>query len=64
MNNHISDVELAGKGIDICLLWQGAETYSTKHTALFGVLAFMPINTPVYDDIKFLFNYCRSVNHV
>ena len=68
MNNHISDVELAGKGVLIHLLWMtyelSEEKYSRRHTALHGVLCFMSSNAPEYDDIKFLFNYCEAKNHV
>lgn len=59
MNEYISDVELAGKGVDLCMLWSFCDTYSIRHASLFSILAFMPLKAPEFDDIKFLFNYCR-----
>ena len=63
MNNYISDVELAGKDEFLYALWRCTDTYRDKNTALFGALCFMPTNIPEYDDIKFMFNYCKVRIH-
>ena len=59
MNDYISDIELAGGGECLCLVWSGVDTYMERHTGFFFALAFLSIKAPEYDDIKFLFDYCR-----
>ena len=59
MNDYISDIELAGGDEVLRMMWNSVETYSERHTGFFFALAFLSIKAPEYDDIKFLFDYCR-----
>ena len=59
MNNYLSDIELVGGGEAICLIWNSVETYGERLTGLSFALALLSIIAPEYDDIKFLFDYCR-----
>ena len=59
MNEYKSDIELVGGSEALCLIWNSVETYSERLAGFCFALAFMSMKAPEYDDIKFLFDYCR-----
>lgn len=67
MNKYLSDIELAGEEFNVIVMWQLYSQYENKYlllrAALHGAMLFIRYPSPLYDDIKFLFEYCRAVNH-
>ena len=59
MNNYISDVELAGKGPGLAIVWRNFSRYRSRLVAIIGALALTPYTAPEHSELMFLVELCE-----